>query len=169
MTSKKPRIIKRYQNRKLYDTEDSCYVTLEDISEMIKLGDDVEVVDNHTQEDLTAVTLAQIILEEQKKKTNALPVNAFKQIIQSGGEAIKDIMQKTFVSGAREFENVRSFVDGKVKPAVENIQQISHINGELRSIHSKLNSLERKLREHDQVLKNSPNKKSKKTKKKGKK
>ncbi|MFH1874706.1 MAG: polyhydroxyalkanoate synthesis regulator DNA-binding domain-containing protein [Pseudomonadota bacterium] len=162
MTNKKSRIIKRYQNRKLYDTQDSCYVTLEDISDMIKMGDDVEVIDNHTQEDLTAVTLAQIILEEQKKKTNALPINTFKQLIQSGGEAIKDIMQKTFVSGARELESVRNFVDGKVKPAVESIQQISHVQTELKSLHSKLNSLEQKLREHDQVIKNLSAKKTKK-------
>ena len=48
------RIIKRYANRKLYDTERSCYVTLEEISQMIKEGDDVKVVDNKTKDDLTA-------------------------------------------------------------------------------------------------------------------
>ncbi|PIU55128.1 MAG: hypothetical protein COS89_08235, partial [Deltaproteobacteria bacterium CG07_land_8_20_14_0_80_38_7] len=88
MGLKKEKIIKRYQNRKLYDTEESCYVTLEDISEMIKMGDDVQVVDNHSKEDLTAITLAQIILEEQRKKTNPLPLQTFREIIQSGGETL---------------------------------------------------------------------------------
>ena len=62
-TAKQPKVIKRYANRKLYDTERSCYVTLDEISQMIKEGDDVKVVDNKTKDDLTAVTLAQIIVE----------------------------------------------------------------------------------------------------------
>ena len=71
---KEPKIIKRYQNRKLYDTVDSCYVTLEDIRDMIKMGEDVRVIDNATKEDLTSVTFAQIIFEEEKKRR---PVNLF--------------------------------------------------------------------------------------------
>lgn len=81
-----PRIIKRYANRKLYDTEHSRYVTLDQISEMIRNGDDVKIVDNKTKEDLTTVTLAQIIFEEEKKQRSFLPLNAMRNIIQSGGE-----------------------------------------------------------------------------------
>jgi len=80
------RIIKRYANRKLYDTEHSRYVTLDQISEMIRNGDDVKIVDNKTKEDLTTVTLAQIIFEEEKKQRSFLPLNAMRNIIQSGGE-----------------------------------------------------------------------------------
>jgi polyhydroxyalkanoate synthesis repressor PhaR len=80
------RIIKRYANRKLYDTEHSRYVTLDQISEMIRNGDDVKIVDNKTKEDLTTVTLAQIIFEEEKKQRSFLPLNAMRSIIQSGGE-----------------------------------------------------------------------------------
>ena len=80
------RIIKRYANRKLYDTEHSRYVTLDQISEMIRQGDDVKIVDNKTKEDLTTVTLAQIIFEEEKKQRSFLPLNAMRNIIQSGGE-----------------------------------------------------------------------------------
>src|SRR4051794_13420778 len=79
------RIIKRYANRKLYDTEHSRYVTLDQISEMIRAGDDVKIVDNKTKEDLTTVTLAQIIFEEEKKQRSFLPLNAMRNIIQSGG------------------------------------------------------------------------------------
>ena len=60
------KIVKRYANRKLYDTERSCYVTLDDISQMIKAGDEVRVIDNKSGEDLTSVTLAQIIFETEK-------------------------------------------------------------------------------------------------------
>src|SRR5205814_4694546 len=80
------RIIKRYANRKLYDTEHSRYVTLDQISEMIRAGDDVKIVDNKTKEDLTTVTLAQIIFEEEKKQRSFLPLGAMRNIIQSGGE-----------------------------------------------------------------------------------
>lgn len=80
------RIIKRYANRKLYDTEHSRYVTLDQISEMIRNGDDVKIVDNKTKEDLTTVTLAQIIFEEEKKQRSFLPLGAMRNIIQSGGE-----------------------------------------------------------------------------------
>lgn len=80
------RIIKRYANRKLYDTEHSRYVTLDQISEMIRNGDDVKIVDNKSKEDLTTVTLAQIIFEEEKKQRSFLPLAAMRNIIQSGGE-----------------------------------------------------------------------------------
>src|SRR3954452_6597028 len=80
------RIIKRYANRKIYDTEHSRYVTLDQISEMIRHGGDVKIVDNKTKEDLTTVTLAQIIFEEEKKQRSFLPLGAMRNIIQSGGE-----------------------------------------------------------------------------------
>ncbi|HPQ80452.1 MAG TPA: polyhydroxyalkanoate synthesis regulator DNA-binding domain-containing protein [bacterium] len=145
MSTKHPKIIKRYQNRKLYDTSDSCYVTLEDISEMIKEGEEIQIVDNTTKEDLTAVTLAQIIFEEQKKKTNVLPLGTFRQIIQGGGEALREIMTR----GAHELGHVREFVDSKVKPAVENIQSIPTVQAELDAMKRKIEALEKKLSERD--------------------
>ena len=88
------RIIKRYANRKLYDTEHSRYVTLDQISEMIRAGDDVKIVDNKTKEDLTTVTLAQIIFEEEKKQRSFLPLGAMRNIIQSGGEWIAEAQRR---------------------------------------------------------------------------
>lgn len=80
------RVIKRYANRKLYDTQHSRYVTLDQISEMIRAGDEVKIVDNKTKEDLTSVTLAQIIFEEEKKQRSFMPLGAMRNIIQHGGE-----------------------------------------------------------------------------------
>jgi polyhydroxyalkanoate synthesis repressor PhaR len=88
------RIIKRYANRKLYDTQHSRYVTLEQISEMIRAGDDVKIVDNKTKEDLTSVTLAQIIFEEEKKQRSFLPLGAMRNIIQNGGEWFAEVQRK---------------------------------------------------------------------------
>ena len=65
------RVIKRYANRKLYDTRDSRYVTLQQIAAFVRAGEDVRIVDNTTKEDLTQLTLAQIIYEEEKKGTES--------------------------------------------------------------------------------------------------
>jgi polyhydroxyalkanoate synthesis repressor PhaR len=86
------RVIKRYANRKLYDTQHSRYVTLDQISEMIRKGDDVQIVDNKSKEDLTSITLAQIIFEEEKKQKSFLPLQAMRNIIQSGGESISQFV-----------------------------------------------------------------------------
>src|SRR5262249_45434036 len=72
------RVIKRYANRKLYDTQRSRYVTLDQIADMIRDGEDVKIVDNNSKEDLTTVTLAQIIFEEEKKQKSFLPLNAMR-------------------------------------------------------------------------------------------
>jgi polyhydroxyalkanoate synthesis repressor PhaR len=145
MNAKHPKVIKRYHNRKLYDTSDSCYVTLDEISDMIKMGEEIEVVDNTTKEDITAVTLAQIIFEEQKKKTHVLPLGTFREIIQSGGEALKELV----VRGAKEIGHVREFVDDKVKPAVDNIQNIPVVQAEIELLKKKIIALEKRLAEHE--------------------
>src|SRR5688572_13178768 len=88
------RVIKRYANRKLYDTQHSRYVTLDQIAEMIRGGDDVKIVDNKTKEDLTSVTLAQIIFEEEKRQKSFLPLQAMRNIIQSSGESISQLVSQ---------------------------------------------------------------------------
>lgn len=90
---KEPKVIKRYTNRKLYDTVESRYVTLDEIAAMIKEGVEVRIVDNRTKEDLTSVTLAQIIFEEEKKK-NQMPLAVLREIIRHPGESISGFIQK---------------------------------------------------------------------------
>src|SRR5689334_13206664 len=85
------RIIKRYTNRKLYDTDQSRYVTLDDIARLIRENEEVRVIDNESQEDLTAVTFAQIILEEEKRKTNLVSVPFLRKLIHSGEAAVQDL------------------------------------------------------------------------------
>jgi polyhydroxyalkanoate synthesis repressor PhaR len=88
------RVVKRYANRKLYDTQRSRYVTLDQIAEMIRSGEDVKIVDNNTKEDLTAITLAQIIFEEEKK-ASFMPLSALRNIIQTGGQSIQQFASQT--------------------------------------------------------------------------
>jgi len=88
------RIIKRYTNRKLYDKQESRYVTLEEIARLVRRGEDLKVVDNETDEDLTAVTLAQIILEEEKRKTHLLSVPFLRKLIRSGEATVQDLSDR---------------------------------------------------------------------------
>jgi polyhydroxyalkanoate synthesis repressor PhaR len=91
--SREPKVIKRYTNRKLYDTVESRYVTLDEIAEMVKQGVEVRIVDNKSKEDLTSVTLAQIIFEEEKKK-NRMPLSVLREIIRHPGESISEFISR---------------------------------------------------------------------------
>ena len=84
-------LIKRYPNRKLYDTEAKQYITLEEIAELIRHGGQVRVVDHATGEDLTAVTLTQVILEQEKKRSGFLPQSVLAGLIQAGGERMSTL------------------------------------------------------------------------------
>src|SRR3989441_12366214 len=105
-------VIKRYSNRKLYDTQESRYVTLEEIEEMIRAGKEISVVDAASGEDLTAVTLTQIILENERNHRGGLPIGFLHQLIKHG-EAWQDFLQRSMksslegiVSNQREMERV---------------------------------------------------------------
>ena len=78
-------VIKRYANRKLYDTESKRYVTLEDLAEFIRRGEDVRVVDHVTGDDLTSLTLLQVVFEEEKKIGGLLPQVFITRLIRAGG------------------------------------------------------------------------------------
>jgi polyhydroxyalkanoate synthesis repressor PhaR len=82
------RVIKRYSNRKLYDTKDSRYVTLLQIAEMVRGGEEVQIIDNNTKEDLTEVTLAQIIYEEQKAHSRNVPLQTLKDLLHQRTEGV---------------------------------------------------------------------------------
>ena len=90
-------VIKLYSNRKLYDTQESRYVTLEEIEEMIRGGKEISVVDASTGEDLTSVTLAQIILENERNRRAALPSAFLHQLIKHG-EAWQEFVQRSMRS-----------------------------------------------------------------------
>jgi polyhydroxyalkanoate synthesis repressor PhaR len=105
-------VIKRYSNRKLYDTQESRYVTLEEIEEMIRAGREISVVDAASGEDLTSVTLTQIILENERTRRASLPAAFLHQLIKHG-ESWQDFVQKSMraslegmVSSQRDMERI---------------------------------------------------------------
>lgn len=93
-SNSKVKIIKRYQNRKLYDTQQSCYVTLDDIAKMIRTNEEVMVIDNKSKNDITAATLTQIIFEAEKKASQYAPLFTLRDIIQNGNGSISSYLAK---------------------------------------------------------------------------
>lgn len=90
---KEVKIIKRYQNRKLYDTHESSYVTLDEIAKMIKAGEDLRVIDNKTKNDITASTLTQLLYESEKKAKTQPSVDLLKEIIRHGDGSFSGFIQ----------------------------------------------------------------------------
>jgi len=95
--SKSPRVIKRYANRKLYDTRDSRYVTLQQIAEFVRGGEDVTIIDNTSKEDLTSATLAQIVYEAEKNSgetSRPKTMGTLRDLIQNGGERLMSTLRE---------------------------------------------------------------------------
>ena len=113
---REPKVIKRYTNRKLYDTVESRYVTLDEIAEMIKAGAEVKIIDNRTKDDLTSVTLAQIIFEEEKK-TSKMSLKTLLGLIRHGSEVAQQL-----VDGAGG--DLRERVDAVRQAAEQRVQSI---------------------------------------------
>jgi polyhydroxyalkanoate synthesis repressor PhaR len=174
-TNKKPRIVKRYQNRKLYDTNASRYVTLDDIATLIREGEDVQIIDNQNQDDLTSITLTQIIFEQEKKKKSLLPLATLRNIIQSGGEKIVDFVQSSIESGVSSISHARDeaekyiekiikkgdlsieegrhlikeFIDEKLKGTLDAVSVLPSLNSEIRALRKKIDLLETKLKKYE--------------------
>lgn len=164
--------IKRYANRKLYDTERSRYVTLEEIGEMVKAGEDLVILDNRTGEDLTNVTLTQIIYEDQKRPDpdTGIPLNVLRGIIQSGGEFINRLSSPVANVGAdlkrragkieensqtavrdfvestqRRFDETQRRIDESVKSAVDQMTHLPTLVEELQDMRRRMVQMEKKV------------------------
>ena len=87
-------VIKRYSNRKLYDTESKQYITLDQIADLVRTGEDLQVIENTSGDDLTALTLSQIILEQEKKQKGFLPRSVLSALVEAGGKPISSIRQR---------------------------------------------------------------------------
>lgn len=85
-------VIKKYENRRLYDSTNSRYVNLEDIAQMVRDGVDVQVVDASTGEDLTRVVLTQIVAEKAKGPDSVFPIDVLRQMVIASGQVGRDGM-----------------------------------------------------------------------------
>ena len=184
--SERPRrIIKRYSNRKLYDTKDSRYVTLLQIAEMVRAAEEVQIIDNNTKDDLTEVTLAQIIYEEQKAHSRNVPLQTLKELIHARTEKVLADLREgpigRLIPGAKPGEEkvevttpVKDAKDAKeVKPtlvdqAKEKLEEVQHnLDERVRTILSsfrpfqqlqqEVKRLNERIEELEKRLKGPPN------------
>ncbi len=150
-------LIKKYSNRKLYDLTRSRYITLEEIAELIRRGGQVKIVDAETQEDLTNITLVQILLEEEKRR-NLLPVPFLHQLIKYG-EMYQDFFRQYLASNLEAMISMQREAERGIKqwstlgglrdmpfarePAPQ--ETSSSLKAELDSLKERLRDLEEKL------------------------
>jgi polyhydroxyalkanoate synthesis repressor PhaR len=128
------RLIKRYESRKLYDTEESRYVSLEEISKWIREGQEVKVIDNANTADVTAQTLTQIILDEGRRGTSFLPTDLLHELVRAGERAVS--------SGV---EQVQSGVDRFVQASIDRFGPVRRAREEMSTLRSRLEQLESSL------------------------
>jgi len=128
------RLIKRYGSRKLYDTTESRYVSLEEIAAWIRNGEEIEVQDNATSEDVSAQTLTQIISEEGRKRSLLLSPELLHDLIRAGGSAVTSRVKQ-----------IQNGVEGFVKKSLDRIVPVSRVRDEMSQLRSRLNELETAL------------------------
>ncbi|TGY90494.1 polyhydroxyalkanoate synthesis repressor PhaR [Marinicauda algicola] len=111
-------VIKKYANRRLYDTSASRYVTLDHLRELVRAGKDFQVVDAKSGEDLTRSVLGQIIFEQESKGENLLPVEFLRQVISFYGDSMQafvpDYLRLTMETLARQQEALREKFEGSM-------------------------------------------------------
>lgn len=111
------RAIKRYPNRKLYDTEAKQYITLDAIADLIRSGQEVQVIDHASGEDLTALTLSQIIFEQEKRQSGFLPRSILTNLIQAGGDRFGSI-QRGLISPRSFFRHVDDEIRNRIQTLI---------------------------------------------------
>lgn len=132
------RLIKRYGSRKLYDTEESRYVSLEELAGWIRHGQQIRVIDNKTQDDVTAQTLTQIISEEGRRGTSLLPNELLHELIRIGEQAVS--------SGV---EQIQTRMDRLVQASIDRIGPVRRAREEMSHLRQRLEELESSLAEID--------------------
>lgn len=167
VTNPNAKIIKRYQNRKLYDTQQSCYVTLEDIAKMIRNNEEVVVIDNKTKKDITSTTLTQIIFEAEKKAKNFISIDTLREIIQTGSGSISSYLEKMLPghgttasaaagNGHGEADlnrlldtTTQTLADVTRKIDARQAQNIGQVQERVADLQQKLSTIESKIRSYE--------------------
>ena len=132
------RLIKRYGSRKLYDTEESRYVSLDELAGWIRRGQQIRVVDNKTSDDVTSQTLTQIISEEGRRGTSILPNELLHDLIRIGEQAVS--------SGV---EQIQTRMDRLVQASIDRIGPVRRAREEMSLLLDRLEELESSLAEID--------------------
>ncbi len=131
-----PIIIKKYANRRLYNTDKSSYVTLDDLSQMVRDGQDFEVKDAKSGEDITRSVLTQIIFEEESKGQNLLPIKFLRQLIGFYGDSLEGFvpsyLEESMESFSKNQDNMRAQISNAIteNPVLANFESMARGNAE---------------------------------------
>ena len=125
-------LIKRYSNRKLYNTETSRYITLKGIAELIEHGEEVRVIDNETGEDITSIALSQILVDSERSQ-RAVPGSVLSDLIQKGGDALYGALKRGVEDASDGIEDLQRNVRRAIKTREEEAQRIREAWGETRA------------------------------------
>ncbi|SDT86559.1 polyhydroxyalkanoate synthesis repressor PhaR [Desulfobacula phenolica] len=111
--------IKKYPNRRLYNTKKSTYITLEDVSDLIKKGFRIQVVDVNTGNDVTSIVLTQIIMNKAKKDNAILPVSLLHLVIQYGESHLHEFFEKYLETTIKNYLGYRKQMDDQINAYME--------------------------------------------------
>lgn len=112
-----PTVIKKYANRRLYNTATSSYVTLQDLSHMVKRDEEFQVFDAKTGEDITRSVLTQIIVEEEAKGQTMLPVNFLRQLISFYGDNLQSVLPTYLEAAMQHFARNQEELQAQMQKA----------------------------------------------------
>jgi len=112
-------VLKKYANRRLYDTEKRAFVSLSQVAELVKQGREIEISDDKTGEDVTAFILTQIVLEEAKKKTLLLPVSLLYLLIRYGDSALSEFFENYLEQTLKNYLAYKSAMDAQFQQWLE--------------------------------------------------
>lgn len=145
-------VIKKYANRRLYDTSESRYVNLEEIAALIRNGTEVQVVDAKTGQDLTRVTLTQVILEDAKEQPSGLPLELLRQLIVASDTVRREFMKSAFDTYSKMQDALQSGITGVRSAAMSPLETVSQLvqgvtSPEKRGETHELQELRRRLAE----------------------
>ena len=139
-------VIKRYSNRRLYDTDKSQYVNLEKIGEMVRKGQRLQVIDTPTGNDVTNVVLTQIILEEQKDQKEGLPLELLFQLVRRSSSSYMDAMKELMSIGPKAYEKTMEEMKSTLVPEPdEEVRRETSTEDEIGALKKRLAEVEAKL------------------------
>jgi polyhydroxyalkanoate synthesis repressor PhaR len=125
--SNQPVVIKKYANRRLYDTETSAYITLEDLCDRVKAGKDFTVLDAKTGQDLTRQVLTQIIFEQETKGFQVLPTGFLRSVIRFYDDRMNTVLQHYLDASMSSFLNNQESMQGMVGKAMEGLSPFEEL------------------------------------------
>jgi polyhydroxyalkanoate synthesis repressor PhaR len=151
------RLIKRYGSRKLYDTKESTYVSLEKIALWIREGQKIRVIDKKTSEDLTGQVLTHIISEEGRQGKSFLSIDLLHDLIRAGNKTVSDGVEQIQQKVDKVDKFVHKKVDNFVQSSLDQIGPVRRMREEMAALKQRVEELESSLQAIDPIIHDSTN------------